>query len=287
LDENFNCFVSIEAQFVNKILRNYGQSLNESEFEQFQIDLFSEEKFKNWKLDKSALEKEFSELTLPVSISTIFNLIFEKETSGSSFDFFVLKSGKNIRFYSKLINEFPDSKFIFIRRDPRGIFNSMNKAIDSRTGKIMKEDILGFCVQYLMMNRLIDQIKNSPNLLIVDYEKLLTNEDQIINELSVFLNSKITESESNYHLRIPDKQKHLHNNVAKTASEDRITAWKKELNPKEISIIQALLKKEMNERNYQILNIFDLSFIDKMKYKFSFRIALVRKIGSIMKFKSF
>ncbi|MFM1874728.1 MAG: hypothetical protein RL266_465 [Bacteroidota bacterium] len=252
LDSRFNAFVSIEARFVNRIVRNYKLPMDQAEFERFRSDLRTDEKFSEWNISEERLNELFDKLKFPVGMKEIFNPIMEETTTGHSYDYFILKAGKYHFYYQKLKKEFPDAKFIFIRRDPRAVFNSLSKTKRSASNEVMLDDVARFCWTYRKSDRVLATLKGKSDFLIVDYEELITEPDMLFQKVSTFLGADLTQNGGSYSERVPAKQQHLHANIVNAGMGQRIEAWRKELTPFHIRAIQELLGSEMKTNGYTV-----------------------------------
>ena len=254
LDENFDVFVSIEAQFINRLVRKYKLPFSSLEFEKFKSDLFSESKFRSWKISQERLENRFHSLTFPIRLREVLDVILEEATENKHSEYTIVKSGKHFKYYELLKAEYQDSTFIFIKRDPRAIFNSASKSIDSRTKKVMQDNVLRFCYVYKRSMRQVNMLAKRKDFLIVGYEELVTNKESVLSKVSEFLELPIVSRESRYHGRIPEGQKHLHGNLGSSLLQERIKGWAIELGAREIYLIERLIDKEMLLGGYNRLN---------------------------------
>jgi len=283
LDQRFNAFVSIEARFVNRIIRNYRLPFDAIEFSKFMNDLYADEKFANWNISKARLDKKFAELSFPISISKIMDTILSEATNGKNYDYCILKSGKYINFYNQLKREFPESKFIFIRRDPRAVFNSLSKTVRSSSTGIMLDDVARFCWSYKTTNNTLSMLKAKDDVFVVEYEDLIRDEDKVFIQVAKFLGIEMKLDEGGYSNRVPEEQQHLHKNINKVGLTERIDAWSEELDSLSIFAIESILEEdlfsqELNRSDRSITHTQFLSFLS-IKAKFSF-LKLKSRLGA-------
>lgn len=255
LDTHFNAFVSIEAQFVSRTFKNHAFPLDKAGLKRFTDELETDEKFPFWGITIKDLEARLTNLPLPVPLASVWSIIFEMATEGSQYDWFILKSGKHYRYYDQLRSGFPGSKFLFIKRDPRAVFNSLSKSVNSLTRQVMNNDVARFCAVYLGAMQLVSKHAKQQDFMVVDYDRLVKDEKLIMAEVSAFLDTPMKDGQSNYADRVPENQRHLHTNVAEGTKPTRIIGWKTELEGREIFVIQSLLAKQLKLDGYEPVNL--------------------------------
>ncbi|MFW6016650.1 MAG: sulfotransferase, partial [bacterium] len=233
LSQFSNFGVGIEEDIEDNISKGCFKLQNEVDLDKYLDRIFLEVKFKNWNLNKVNLRTRLIDnfkfpLTYYEVLTEIFNLYFAGETK----EVYIHKKGNYYLYWREVLKTFPNSKFIFIYRDPRAIFNSQNKNKNSQN-KIMQKSIYTFAYSYKLAHKLLCRLNKRKNkLLVFKYEDLVINEDNIIKLIVDFLEVKnVIKSENNdYYRRIPQNQLHLHNNVKLEYNDNkRINAWKSEL----------------------------------------------------------
>jgi hypothetical protein len=185
----------------------------------------------------------------PITFDVILEEVLDLSYPDSSDMTIIIKGGGyysiNIHDYLKYL---PEMKVLFIMRDPRAIFNSQKKSINSMTGKPMQENLLRFVELFrsVSVNCSKPQLNNHIKTLM--YESLINNEKRVMQEVYEYIghSGERSATPSDYFDKIPQQQKHLHANVKGNESiVDRIDAWKQELSRSEIMAIEFLLKKEL------------------------------------------
>lgn len=260
--------VSIEA-----ILLNYDKIDNfsiktESELDEAIDELFShsDKKFVKWEISKETLKNKFLELGFPIKLSsfftTIFGIYFEKNPAKVHF----YKYGHMFKYIERIWKEFPESKLLFIERDPRAIFNSQKVSLDSRTSKPMESDIVKFVRNYKVQQKTISRLKGHKNFHLLTYEELIPEEDKTLKRILSFVGASEQKSEKDdYFDRIPDEQKHLHQNLKASKNKtDRMHAWRNELSNTEIKFMQDSLVEELRSKNYSSLEFKDISLVERI-----------------------
>ena len=280
-----NLGVGIEEDIEDNISKGCFKLKSEEGLDKYLDQIFSDEKFKNWKIKKSDLKTQLlSNHKFPISFNEVLTEIFDLYFNGEQKEVYVHKKGNYYLFWREVLKTFPNSKFIFIYRDPRAIYNSQSKNKNSQN-RIMQKNIYTFAYSYRLAHRLLSRLnKRNDKLLTIKYEDLVINEDYILNLIFYFLYiEKLVKSGSNdYYKRIPENQLHLHNNVKLNYNDDkRINAWKSELSNSEIFIIEKLLKKEIVHLDYKLLDVSLNNLSAFRRIILSFRLSYYKSLNNL------
>lgn len=181
----------------------------------------------------------------------------------------IVKGGGNyIINYKRYAKNVENLKIIALYRDPRAVYNSQLKSIDSHLKKPMAKGIYDFCFTFNRYNRNLNRYASS-NILVVSFDDLVLNSEIILEKCTNFLeiNNKITEN-NNYFDSIPESQKHLHKNIkSKKGLIEKIDLWKDELPVKYKRIIEVICFRENSSNSlvslvfyYRILFIYSIYF---------------------------
>ncbi len=144
-----------------------------------------------------------------------------------------------LRTYPKLTQS---SKFITVGlvRDPRGIFNSQLKNVDSIGNKPFVQSAVSFSFSWNRYVKKITELEAKYEMKIIKYEDFIANTDvQNVWGHPITISYR---TEGNYYKRIPESQKHLHKLVPLESKPPRINAWQNELNEKDIYTIDFFTK---------------------------------------------
>jgi hypothetical protein len=195
------------------------------------------------------ISKTWSEL-----LKNILNLYGQTHYSKADWDVYIIKH-TNTGFFLNWI-DFPKilrNKFIFLLRDPRAVINSKLKT----PRPYYPCETMAWYGVYLAAYRwkafveAAEKIAQNDNNLIyfVKYEDFISDFEKTLKQFSEFLNVPITPQQVEY--KIPDAEKYIHSLVLKGEIEtSRLEAWKKELEPKFIKIIESVLWKKLIKYNY-------------------------------------
>lgn len=252
LDEFIDIGVSLEANYFKNIPRGEVNISSENNLEKILAILLKDEKIACWNLNKSALLKRLSKHTYPICSCVLLKELLAEYFHDKLYTTHIIKGCGAVLYSPSVDKHLIDSKIIFITRDPRAIFNSQKKAINSLTDVAMNSDVVQFVRIYKKYYKKISKIKNQNYFHEIKYEDLLLKEDNEINKILSFLGARNKKnSSSNYYHKIPESQKHLHVNVkTDTNKVDRIDAWINELPKHEICFLERVLQKELLAYDY-------------------------------------
>ena len=153
-----------------------------------------------------------------------------------------------------IINElFPDAKFIHIIRDGRDVANSVLKQ------KWGPKDIIQaaeWWQSHMVLGRRMGLMLDSSRYIEVNYEKLVADTRNQLQRLCEFLGEDYSDEMLNYYHKsveaIPDSRKKQHYNADAPPKTDRVSAWKKEMSPCNISIFNHYAARALKECGYEV-----------------------------------
>jgi len=190
---------------------------------------------------------------------------------------FLEKTPRHVFFYSKILEYYPDSKFICMIREPKNVVSSQLKNSPKESKSVIRLSLL-----YRKIAEAILKIRNNNNVLLIKYEDLTAEPEQILRHTCKFLNitfdSRLVDdvapppgvvSEQEYW-----KKKNLDQNMIQKNKADK---WQKVLNPGQANVVNFITK----------------SLAEKFGYDFSFEwLALgngvvqdIRRLASYSEFK--
>jgi hypothetical protein len=250
--------MGIEGKLIDGIQRGEVNINNEDELNEYLELNYADLKFKRWGISKNVLKYNLiNKYDYPINfnnfISESLYLFFSNERK----KVYIHKQGRYFNHIKKLRTLFPGTKVIFIKRDPRAIYNSLKKTKNSTNGKIMQDDIIAFSNTYIKTERIIKKYLDVDYFYIIKYEDLVRNEENELDKLKAFLglikNREL--SNNSYYNYIPPEQHHLHKNIRKDNIFKRINAWEKELEDWEIYVLERILKNHIEKNNYFVQGI--------------------------------
>ena len=187
-------------------------------------------------IKKTAKDKRnFSNL-----ISAIFNYYASKKSQ--TFKIYGDQSPITTHFSKHLINEFPNSKFIILVRDPRDVVLSYSK-IENHPAKNLNHALC----KWNDSIKIYDYLKaiNSNIIHSMKYEDLVSSPKDSLISICEFLNIQFNEvmldtTKSAENLGV--SQLDIHANLAKSVNTSAIGKWKTELNKNQIDKINRITK---------------------------------------------
>ena len=257
LDKYKSIGVTIEDDIPDGLLEGEEVFINNLyELDIYLDKLFSKPKFQFWNIDRENLRAELENEEYPIDIGIILDKLYKFYFSDSKYEVGIHKKGRYYLKIDELLKFFPDAKFIHLKRDPRGLFNSQKKSRDSRSGKLMSNNVVAFALSYRKMYNILKSYNKSDYIYSLRYEDLIDNFDKEIDAILDFLGVTNREKEDlSYYNKIPDPQKELHDNIQQPPLKKRKSGWEKELSALEIAVLEACLKKEIRKEGYYFSSI--------------------------------
>lgn len=246
--------VGIEARFVDGWTTPGFLVENEAQLQQYISSLYVDEKFRKWNIPEDVLQAQCTNLSFPVQFSDILSVCLAEYFKDDVSSVQIHKRGDYYQCVGRILKELPNAKFIFIDRDPRAIYNSQSKSLDSKTNLPMMSDIVHFVLEYNKEQQMLLEASKFGCFYICSYEQLLRNENQEIKKILNFLDVQIQDNvqgKSSYFDTIPDAQKHLHEHVKSgTPVLKRINGWQEELCPGDRIFLDIVLSATIKEKGY-------------------------------------
>jgi len=204
-------------------------------------------------IDKDKLKNEIYNSTM--SYREIFKILVEQHTIALNKKRGGAKFPVDISCVPKLVEWFPDSRYLHIIRDPRAMYSSMilmDKRRRSNQTK-MKGCLIGLkrlfylWRQYKKAIKIHKRYKNMDNYYISRFEDIVSQPEKHIKQLCEFL--KIDFKENMLYPSIVDSS---YNDSKKKIGFDKktLSRWKNQISPKSEAMIKLLLKNEMKEMGY-------------------------------------
>jgi hypothetical protein len=190
---------------------------------------------------------------------------------------FLEKTPRHVFFYSKILEYYPDAKFICMIREPKNVVSSQLKNSPKESKSVIRLSLL-----YKKIAEAILTIRNNNNVLLIKYEDLTAETEQILRHTYKFLNIAFDHrlvdnvaappgivSEQEYW-----KKKNLDQNMIQKNKADK---WQKVLSPGQANIVNFITK----------------SLAEKFGYGFSFEwlplckgvVQDIRRLASSSEFK--
>lgn len=280
--------VGIEAGFPgfpDRLIPNKFKPIrSKSQLSDYLALLYEDIRFKEWKVDRLELENALSSLEFPISFKEIFTACIDGYFPNvQSTSFLVHKAGGYMNDLDFCDSQFPNSKHIFIVRDPRSIYNSQKQAIDLYSSKNMGSNVLPFISEYKRrVGSAIRLSKSHGNILVIKYEDMVDNLKGTMEQVKQFVQFdsdplKTELKSENYADRIPENQRSLHANVGKSANPALKNRWKEGLTEREVSFIELGLQDLMIDLGYKAESKKVISIKDWFELRLKLLVFAVRK----------
>lgn len=271
LSNSDSVIVTPESHFFNDFVFNHLSELSSSAKKTKLVDYYNNHyRFKQWEINASHIPNLPEQVTLSSYSKVIEETVkyyAEKHSSQKINDNStrIDHTPSNIRDFKLLDTLFPDSKFVYIVRDPRAIYASI-KDLDWGPNSAMKLSQLW--IEYVAAYFALKKI-DSNRVYLIKYEDLLENPDVALRELCRFLKFEYSESmfsDSNS-FKLPKSTFSQHALVGKALDKTRIDKWKKELHNRDIKIIETNCGSSLDAFEYINFTVsyYRLTKEDKVK----------------------
>ena len=165
----------------------------------------------------------------------------------------VIKKGDHFKVVEQIIRLIPGVKFIFLRRDPRGIYESKKRTKRPyRPRETMAwGGVLAAAIRWIQYERFVEKVAFQNRVHIVSFEELGQNEERVLQDIGGFLTvTKRNVFRSEY--KIADMEERIHAKaVLPVVNRSEINAWRKKLSKFELLVIETILRKRMGFVGYE------------------------------------
>jgi len=156
------------------------------------------------------------------------------------------------RYAKEIYGAYPDAKYIFLVRDARDVVASFKKGGDHIAFMHLQNHV-GAAENWVNVYKASEWVKKrSKNFMIVTYEELVGNRQEVLNSIFSFLEMSpfVLPSDT---VHFPDNkfyQLPYHTNLKNPVNTKSIGKYKNELTPKEIDEIMPIIEKPMKQLGY-------------------------------------
>ena len=164
------------------------------------------------------------------------------------------------QFLQPLLNTFPEMKCIYLVRDPRAVLASQNAFYENEKNKLKYADRGRYPLLYVIRNwrksiaYLIDNAYNEKNIIVVQYEKLVSNPEHWFRKICDFLDVSYDANMADAsRYKGGDGSRWSRNSSYDTSAEittKSIPKWKDVLNHEEVRMVEDLCSTEMEIFGY-------------------------------------
>ena len=219
--------------------------------------LFDDYKLQSWGVDADELlAVAGSHLPLPCPADQLFGwllrLYVEAQPQGrrDGCQFVIYKGKPQLRDYVRT-DRAPD--LIYVYRDPRAVYASQSRVVDSVYGQTMATDPAVFARRWTRDIRIVIEAENQP-FLAVKYENLVRDRERtlatIFSRLGLARGASSGGGGMQYGEQIPDRQLHLHRRLSVEPDATRIDAWRGQLSERVAATICREAGVEMRAMGY-------------------------------------
>ncbi len=245
-------------------------------------ELFEDSKFREWQISKEYLMDVLKKLPFPIYFPDLLELVLVTyfQRVKPSAKLFIFKRGNYIYRWQSLVRMFPHAKFIYLYRDPRGVFNSQKHSRRSRSDQPFETNPISFSKRWIRSIQAARVLESNSRFISVRYENLINHTEEVMDYVCKFIGVKngLDKNIKSYYSMIPEVEKHLHKLVKEPPRKDRINAWQNSLSNADIWIIDRYTAKYLERSGYRRLNIKADRFIHVEHGRY-----LKRYYGGVMK----
>lgn len=259
LDLHEEIAVTIETEAFADLLETGAALKDDGDVERVVDTFFGDDKFNEWSPTRESLRTGLMSLDKPASFETILRKVLDLQFDGADTPYYLVKGTRLTHHIARLRQEVPHALYLHIIRDPRGVFGSQKQSIGSYTARAMNEDPLDAARRWAANARRIDRVAG-PDLMEVRYEDLITDYDDTLDTIRGFMHRDglpeiappgDMDGEA-YLAKIPEDQRHLHQNLVKRPRADRIEAWRNELTDADIALTQKGAGEVLAAKGYAV-----------------------------------
>ncbi|WP_416898552.1 MAG: sulfotransferase family protein [Minwuia sp.] len=257
LDLHEEVAVTIETEAFADLLETGPEIREEADIDRVVDTFFGDDKFARWNIDRKTLRFGLEVLTRPAKFEMILRKVLDLHFDGLDVPYYLVKGTRLTHHIARLRREIPSAKYLHIIRDPRGVFGSQKQSIGSYTARAMNEDPYDAAKRWAANAGRVDRVAGD-DLMEVRYEDLITDHDATMQSIRDFVRRKdlppLTDpgelDGEAYLSKIPEDQRHLHQNLLKKPRADRIEAWREELSDIEIALTQQGAGDMLEKKGY-------------------------------------
>lgn len=258
--------VSLESTLPDGILRPEVQLRHDDDVPRLVDALEHDPKFAAWTVDRETLLARLRQLPRPAGYDAVLEAVLSTALPGARTA--VYKAGAYVHHLSLVHAKLPSAKVVHVMRDPRAVYASQRRSVSSIDNRPMSDNPLIFA---FAARRAMEQVhlhREASWLYIVRYEQLVRGPREEVGKLLAWLghgDGKDLELADSYADRIPESQAHLHRNVAGPANAARVDAWRKELPPTDLALLQSALGDLLQREGYDLVDTVPLGCIDRVR----------------------
>lgn len=225
-------------KFMFKYLRNDSDQVKAKDYVAF---LNRNYRFRQWGIVAEQIELPKNGLKFSNYATVIENTVgyYFNENTSSSLGGEITRidhTPNNILFFNPLNRLFPESKFVFIVRDPRAVYASV-KNLDWGANTALR--LSDLWTEYVAMYYALKQL-HSNRVLLIKYEDIVSDPGYFVKQICAFTGLDYDESIlQGGGFKLPKYTASQHSLVGKKLTRDRIDNWKNKISEKEMLLIES------------------------------------------------
>ncbi len=247
-----------ESDFLVKLFPRWRKKKidKESLVEELLDDLYSNDKFPQWGLEREYLKKKLVR-KIPFDYSRFVDEVYSSFLTGKVWGD---KNPQYIYETGKIGKLFPGARFIHIIRDGRAVFASHLKANKLKRGQgMLKKFPNDPYLSFLSWKRALEKgekLRGKDNYLEIRYEELVFSPKETLAKVCRFLGLDFEAGMIRYYRKgaeaVPEERRSIHKNISKRIDATRTDAWKRELSPREILKYELVGQGKLKEYGYPV-----------------------------------
>lgn len=238
-----NCITTPESDFfLDYIYKNLNNDVTSVKKESFRDYLNNNYRFKQWQLNADEIKDIPGDITLSNFDAVIENVVKSfaennSETVPKENDYIRIDhTPYNIKSFRVLNELFPESKFVFVMRDPRAIFASI-KELDWGANTALK--LSNIWIEFVALLYSLKEICPG-RIYLVKYEDIVLDPDLHIEKVCSYLGVEYKDSIiEGGGFTLPSYTASQHKLVGKRPVKDRIYNWKDKLSKEDVMVIES------------------------------------------------
>ena len=242
-----------ESPFIRHLYRTYRYETNwnQDKVLGFYEDLLGEPYFRQWSIDREALKSNLLKLAQPDFHSCCIEVLKSGTPDNKTISHFGDKNPQYSLIPEKLLDAFPNAKFICLIRDYRAQVNSMRRV------KLETGNIAALANRWVHFSKkLTDFNSNHPNQsLLINYESLVKDPHKVLSNLCEFLKvpykDEMIEKRTVQVASDEFYSSEHHISVKQEVSEEKISEWKEELSKSQIRLLDTICGEQGKQLGYE------------------------------------
>jgi hypothetical protein len=281
LDEYDDIGVTPEARFPDGITCRERVIRNNQDIDGFLEELYRDDRFRSWNIKRENLQKTLWDHQKPIHFKHMLPLLMKAYFQNDPSTIYVYKS-PYVFDIEKVRRMFPEAKFIMIIRDLRAIYASQKKTRGTDLGRPMATDPIKPALYYNLAGKLVQRYRSKPWFRCVKFEDLVIRPEGIIDDLVDFLGASRVKSNNatEYFEKLSESQKTIHQNIQSPPLPERIHAWRKGIDQKELYVLQRIAQKSIRFFGYEMVGTTRLTAKEQrtvFSYFFKFLLTFYNK----------